>query len=75
MGVNDPAPGIDVPKVVVGETPQRGEPSVMKIPTIGLDLDKQWFQVDGVDACGQDARGLIELRQIVASQRDHNHPN
>jgi hypothetical protein len=75
MGVNDPAPGIDVPKVVVGETPQRGEPSVMKIPTIGPDLAKQWFQVDGVDACGQDARGLIELRQIVASQRDHNHPN
>jgi transposase len=53
MGWTAPAPGIDVPKVVVGETPQRGEPSAMPIITIGLDLAKHWFQVHGVDATGQ----------------------
>jgi len=55
MGWTTPAPGIDVPKVVVAERHKRGEPSAMKVATIGLDLAKHWFQVHGVDASGQQA--------------------
>ena len=53
MGWTAPAPGIDVPKVVVAERHKRGEPPAMEIATIGLDLAKHWFQVHGVDVQGQ----------------------
>src|SRR5665213_1945972 len=39
--------------VVVGQRPQREEPSEMNITTIGLDIAKNAFQVHGVDERGE----------------------
>jgi transposase len=48
-----PAPGIDVPYVVVDERHKPEESPVMKPTTIGLDLGKNALQIHGIDAEGR----------------------
>jgi hypothetical protein len=80
-GVDGPrSPASMCHNAVVGERHNGEEPSAMQAITIGVDLAKQWFQVQGADAAGRSSssEGCVVWKSDQAHSREerrHHFPH